>query len=226
MGKVSSADIKQKLRDDKEYAKKLLEGYARKERTAEKAAELATGIEEKKDEERLARAEEKEREKKEREKNIAGFRELYPTLTDEQVNVLANFITTDNLAKAASMSGLSKGLPYRWMRENPEFAEAYYDADQIIADELEQVGYERAKEKSDLLLIFKLKGKRPGKYNDKLVTVRLEERREGDRFLRRLDKAGVIDLDAIKQDAVQQEVKLLGKGNIGNGNIGNASSGS
>ena len=62
---------------------------------------------------------------------------------------------------------------YDWKRADPEFAKAFEDAEQDLADLLEESAIDRATSRenpSDTLLIFMLKGLRPEKYRERFDT--------------------------------------------------------
>ena len=71
-----------------------------------------------------------------------------------------------NKKKAASIAGVGYSTCLEWFREDPEFVERFELGYDNWADELERVAIERAKTKSDTLLIFMLKAHRPDRYDD------------------------------------------------------------
>jgi hypothetical protein len=58
---------------------------------------------------------------------------------------------------------------YEHRKTDESFARAWDDAVEAGADALEDEAVRRAKESSDVLLIFLLKGRRPGKFKDRAV---------------------------------------------------------
>jgi hypothetical protein len=67
---------------------------------------------------------------------------------------------------ACQAAGVSHTVAYEWKKNDPEFAVDWDDAHETAIDMIEVIGIERAKRKSDLLLIFSLKAFRPEKYTD------------------------------------------------------------
>src|SRR5690606_12585137 len=52
----------------------------------------------------------------------------------------------------------------RWRMEDAEFDKKFKETQEAVADALEDIAFERAKNKSDILLMFLLNGLRPEKY--------------------------------------------------------------
>lgn len=72
-----------------------------------------------------------------------------------------------NVTEACRAAGIGRSTVYRWREENPAFASAWAEAEEIAADKLEQLAWERAESgESDRMLEILLKGHRP-KYRDK-----------------------------------------------------------
>jgi hypothetical protein len=67
---------------------------------------------------------------------------------------------------ACEAAGLSRAHTYAWRGEDPEFADAWDRAIDQGTDKLEDIAMQRAKEKSDVLMIVMLKARRPEKYQD------------------------------------------------------------
>jgi hypothetical protein len=65
----------------------------------------------------------------------------------------------------ARTAGISIFTVYKWKRDDPEFKQMCEEAEEIITQGLEEEAIVRAKEKSDLLLMFLLKKRRP-EYRD------------------------------------------------------------
>lgn len=72
---------------------------------------------------------------------------------------------------AAEVSKVSRRSVYRWKDSDPAFAAAMDWAREDAIESLELVARERARRKSDLLLIFLLKSLRPDVYGDKHVPI-------------------------------------------------------
>lgn len=66
----------------------------------------------------------------------------------------------------AELVGVNPNTVWEWRRDDHAFAERYNTALDATTDELEKECERRAKKKSDLLMIFSLKGRRPEKYRD------------------------------------------------------------
>jgi hypothetical protein len=88
--------------------------------------------------------------------------------------------------RAALLKGLASGLSvsaacenakvgkvtyYQWRKDDPGFNHECLEAIDAGVDRLEDEAYNRALSGSDLMLIFLLKGKRPGTYNRKTVVL-------------------------------------------------------
>lgn len=74
---------------------------------------------------------------------------------------------TCHVGEAAEAAGISKVTIYQHRKTDPEFAAAYDEARTRGFESLEDVVTLRAKEKSDLLAIFLLKGAMPDKYRER-----------------------------------------------------------
>ena len=71
--------------------------------------------------------------------------------------------TMEGACKAA---GISKIVVYDMLKKYPKFRAAWEDAKESFVDGLEEAGIKRAKERSDLLLMFFLKAHRPHLYRE------------------------------------------------------------
>lgn len=78
------------------------------------------------------------------------------------LEALAEFGTIRSACDAADVS---RRVYYDWIARYPDFKQAAEDAMERNTDELEEVAQDRAKDKSDLLLMFLLKKRRP-EYRD------------------------------------------------------------
>ena len=104
---------------------------------------------------------------------------------DKKRRFLQHYINTaGNLTKAAGFAGINRATHYNWLAADPAYADAYAQAQEQAADVIDAelrrraiqgdkqavryqgriVGYERRK--SDVLLMFLLKGLRPHKFRD------------------------------------------------------------
>jgi hypothetical protein len=72
-------------------------------------------------------------------------------------------------SKAAAKAGISTRSIRQWMERDEKFCTLVENAYQIFLDSLEEISINRAKEKSDTLLMFHLRAGRPEKYNEKLI---------------------------------------------------------
>jgi hypothetical protein len=73
---------------------------------------------------------------------------------------------TGNITLAARGAGVDRGTAYDHKHLFPEFSEAWEMAIEEAVDILEAEAWRRAKSQSDTLMIFLLKGLRPGKYRE------------------------------------------------------------
>ena len=91
-----------------------------------------------------------------------------PTLKKErkQEIFLKKLAMTANVSESAEAAKVDRTTVYQWKKEDPAFAAAWEAAIEISCDELEAKAFERAKRKSDTLLIFLLKAHRPERYRE------------------------------------------------------------
>lgn len=68
---------------------------------------------------------------------------------------------------ACAAAGISRETYRQWRAHDPAFAAAVADAAEDATEELEEIGRQRARESSDVLLIFFLKALRPERYRDR-----------------------------------------------------------
>lgn len=99
---------------------------------------------------------------------------------------LAAYRVTCSITKAAEAAELDRGMHYRWLRDDPEYAEAFKIAHDEAIQSLEDEAVRRAheghneplvfqgmltgfvvKKYSDSLLMFLLRGAKPDKYRDR-----------------------------------------------------------
>ena len=69
---------------------------------------------------------------------------------------------------AATAAGVSRTAVYEWKANDPDFSKAWERCEDEATSVLEDVALKRAMQKSDTLLIFMLKAKRPDKYREVL----------------------------------------------------------
>ena len=75
-----------------------------------------------------------------------------------------------SVTAACGRAVITRRTVYVWREADPEFAAAWDDAIEAGTDALEDEALRRAKDKSDTLLIFLLKARRPEKYKDRVST--------------------------------------------------------
>ncbi|ANX03403.1 hypothetical protein [Immundisolibacter cernigliae] len=83
--------------------------------------------------------------------------------------VCAALANGKSAAAACRAAGLGRTAFYAWRNDDPEFLERTDAAIEEGTDKLEDVALQRAEDSSDLLLIFLLKARRPGKYRERYV---------------------------------------------------------
>lgn len=79
---------------------------------------------------------------------------------------LAAFLDSGIVTEAAKAAGKGRATVYRHRAKDPDFAAAWAMVEEWSTEELEQVAYKRARDGSDLLLIFLLKARKPGMYRE------------------------------------------------------------
>jgi hypothetical protein len=94
-------------------------------------------------------------------------RELTPKKRICAPRFLKHFGRSGNIRAACEVAGIDRHTYYTWRREDPEFDRACEHAHEDALDSLEEVGWERARESSDLLLMFFLKAGRPAQYRER-----------------------------------------------------------
>ncbi|KQX18403.1 MULTISPECIES: hypothetical protein [unclassified Sphingomonas] len=75
---------------------------------------------------------------------------------------------TCNVSEAARQAGIGRRTAYDWRGADPKFAARWEDAEEIAADNLEQVARQRAIAGSDRLMEILLKAHRPEKFVERL----------------------------------------------------------
>jgi hypothetical protein len=73
-----------------------------------------------------------------------------------------------NVSAAARAAGIPRRTAYNWRASDPAFAEAWEDAEEEAADDLEQVARDRAKAGSERMLEILLKAHRPEKFVERV----------------------------------------------------------
>lgn len=93
--------------------------------------------------------------------------ELHKDRAEKFANFLAKFAQHGVVGTACAYAGLRKLTVMDWMKKYPEFKEKFDEIQDLFVDGLEQVAMDRAKSKSDSLLMFLLKAQRRDVYGDK-----------------------------------------------------------
>lgn len=109
-----------------------------------------------------------------------------------KADFLKAFADTSMVTEAAKQVGVGRATVYRWRNEDPEFAEAWGEVEEAVTEDLETTAIRRAKEGSDVLLIFLLKAHRPDKYRERLS---IDDDREEARRRKQLERASDEELD-------------------------------
>lgn len=104
-------------------------------------------------------------------------------------SLLIAYVRTGSLTRACQACSISQQAHRRWLRQDPQYAEAWSDAQAALADSLEEEAIRRARdgierpvyqgglqvgnttEYSDQLLMFLLKGMRPEKYRERVAVI-------------------------------------------------------
>ena len=79
---------------------------------------------------------------------------------------LEAYVRCGVLSEAARAAGVERTTHYWWLRHDPEYAEAFAEAERQAGDLLVEEARRRAFKGSDLLLIFLIKGIFPERYRD------------------------------------------------------------
>lgn len=91
-----------------------------------------------------------------------------PSKKDWKPAFLENYRESGNVKASAEAAGISKQAAYKARKNNKAFREEWEAAREEVADTLEAVAVTRAKDHSDTLLIFLLKGLKPDTYGDRV----------------------------------------------------------
>ena len=75
-----------------------------------------------------------------------------------------------SVAAACDKAAVGRTAAYAWRKDDEEFAAAWDAAIETGTDMLEDEAVRRALDKSDVLLIFMLKARRPGKFKERAET--------------------------------------------------------
>ncbi|KKM92399.1 hypothetical protein LCGC14_1218870 [marine sediment metagenome] len=80
--------------------------------------------------------------------------------------LLKAFEEYGTISHACEEADIGRTTVYAWIKKSPKFAKKVEDARKVVGESLEKEAITRAKDGSDILLIFLLKGIYPGKYRD------------------------------------------------------------
>ncbi len=122
------------------------------------------------------------------------------------------FAEMGGIRRAEDKAGVTRQSHYHWMKVDPEYAEAFHEAELMAGDVLENEAIRRAhdgvakpvyqsrklvgyiQEYSDTLLIFLLKGAKPEKYKERVQI-------DVNSYLRQVAEANGLDPDEVIQEA-------------------------
>ena len=86
-----------------------------------------------------------------------------------RANFLEKLRKTPNVSHACRAVGISSSTVYEQRKADPEFKEAWEDALAAALDDIEAVGFERARDGSDGMIKWLLARHRPEQYGDRIV---------------------------------------------------------
>ena len=93
---------------------------------------------------------------------------LFPLITHVKKRLfLTTYSEQGAVGISAELSGISRFTHYKWLQNDPDYAEAFHEAERSAITSLEDEARKRAIGGSDTLLIFLLKGLRPERYSDR-----------------------------------------------------------
>ncbi len=145
-----------------------------------------------------------------------------PNWSDYRLNSMKSaflelFSQLGHLGRTVDTLGIARSQPSRWRRRDPEFAQAYEEAKEIAAQNLEDEAYRRAVEGVDEPVYFK--GAKCGavtKYSDSLLTTLLkgafpEKYRE--RYEHQVGPAPVeFDVSKLSEEELETLERIVSKG--------------
>lgn len=120
--------------------------------------------------------------------DVSDYPHVIQQVKNRKNAFLAAFSECGVISRAAEIAGIDRGTHYDWMKNDPEYVQAFKDAEDVAAEHLEQEARRRAvegtqkpvfyqgqvcgtvTEYSDTLLIFLLKGAKPEKYQERTRT--------------------------------------------------------
>lgn len=89
-----------------------------------------------------------------------------PLKKDWEDAFLAAFEHAGTVSGACAVVGIARSTAYRERYRNESFEQRWHEVEDTTTDELELEACRRAKNGSDLLLIFLLKARKPGMYRE------------------------------------------------------------
>ncbi len=91
-----------------------------------------------------------------------------PELVKEKMTmILQEYAATGVMGTSVARAGVSANEHKKWLEDYPTYKEMFLEVKERFVDTLETTAIERAKEKSDSLLMFLLKAHRREVYGDK-----------------------------------------------------------
>lgn len=97
-------------------------------------------------------------------RELSQYVQFTPDLKEKFLDQLRE---VPNVARACRVLGLTRRLVYNHRRDDAEFAESWDEALDEGVENLEAIALERAADKSDILLMFMLKGAKPETYRER-----------------------------------------------------------
>jgi len=88
---------------------------------------------------------------------------------DPKAAFLESLAKTGSVTESAADCKIPRRTVYNWRADDEAFAAAWEEAVELGTDALEDEAVRRAKNGSDTLLIFMLKGRRPEKFKDRVA---------------------------------------------------------
>lgn len=102
--------------------------------------------------------------------SIATFPASFEGSDAQKARALVKYREVGTIRGACEAAGIGRRTWYNWCEEDKAFSALVDEAKEDVADELEETASTRAKAKdgSDLLLIFLLKALRPGRFRENM----------------------------------------------------------
>lgn len=144
---------------------------------------------------------------------------------------LTAYVRAGTLAHAAEAAGVTPRAHYHWLETDPSYVDAYRAAINVAADTLESEAISRARDgwdepvyqngklvgyvrkKSDTLLIFLLKGRRPSVFRERYeVTGKDGGPIQMQPVMAKLEELSTEDLERLRSIAAKAQSKVIGPG--------------